>query len=79
MSQTCTDEVISEAFRYLAGLQHAEHEWDTRGQQLGGVVLRPDGGELSEERDDDFVPAQLLSSAERLQPDVESPGNTWSR
>jgi len=55
---------------YLAGLQHAEHERDACGEQLGAVVLRPDGGELCEEGNRDLVPAQLLGSVERLQPGV---------
>lgn len=64
---------------YLAGLQHVEHEWHTCRQQLGAVVLRPDGGELCEEGHHHFVPAQLLRSAEGLQPDVEPPGDTWTQ
>lgn len=64
---------------YLTRLQHAEHERYSCGEQLGAVVLRPDGAELREQRDHDFVPAQLLGSVETLQPDVQPPGNTWTQ
>ncbi len=47
---------------YLAALQQVEHEWYACGDELRAVVRRADGGELWEEGDDDFVPAQLLRS-----------------
>lgn len=64
--------------QYLTGFQHVEHEWDACRQELGAVILRLDGEELSEEQHNDLVSAQLLSSLERRQPGVEPPGNTWN-
>ena len=62
---------------YLAGDQHAEHEWQAGGEQLLAVIVRPDGGELCEQRERHLVPGELLGPLERRQPHVEPPRNPW--
>ena len=58
---------------YLGGAQDGEHEGQARVHQLQTVVLLPDGGELSEQREGDPRAGLLLGAAQRLQPHVQLP------
>lgn len=62
---------------HLAGSENPEHQWDAEADQLLGVVLLLHAGEVLQQGEDDLRPALLLGAAQRLQPHVALPGDTY--
>lgn len=61
---------------YLGSAQDVEHERQAGGDQLAAVVLLPDAGELSEQRQRDPSARLQLGATQGLQPHVKLPGHT---
>lgn len=61
---------------YLGRAQDVEHERQAGGDQLSAVVLLPDAGELSEQRQRDAGAGLQVGATQRLQPHVKLPRDT---
>ena len=63
--------------RDLAGSEDLEHEWQAVRDQLLGVLVLLDAAEVLEQALDQRAAVLQEAGAERLQPGVQGPGDTW--
>jgi hypothetical protein len=58
-------------------MEDLEHKWQAMGDELRSVLFLLDAAEVLEQTLDQWAPVLQETGAQRLQPSVHGPGDTW--